>query len=386
MFRSLLACTGFAIVVLAAFGCHPKAPPGYGPIRILAAFNLTGDDAALDTEAFNGARIALRQINDAGGVNGRNLELVPIDTASNAKIATEAVERALDDESDIVAGIGYCDSDYAGEVGALFQKAHLPFVSPGATDPKVPQRIGDDVFLAAYGDDAQARAMAQYAKTRLGVSRVAVFMDDSRDYTTTVATYFAEGFQALGGVAQMHTGAPDGDDFSTFVASVKQARPPFDAIYGATRPAQAAAFIGQVRAASIDVPLLSGDGWDEQLVVETTKKEEKSYIYITTHRFLGVDTSAMRAFVQAYQSVHGKPPSNAFAALGFDSVGLLVDAMKRARSSDPDEVRASLARTTDYPGIVGPISYRNGSRVPIKPVAVIEIHDGAAAEVWSVTP
>ncbi|MEM9731656.1 MAG: ABC transporter substrate-binding protein, partial [Myxococcota bacterium] len=70
----------------------------------------------------------------------------------------------------------------------------------------------------------------------------------------------------------------------------------------------------------------------------------------------------------------------------FDSVGLLVDAMKRAGSVDPAEVRAALAETTDYQGIVGPISYRNGSRVPIKPVSVIEVRDGEKTAIWTVTP
>ncbi|MEM8605997.1 MAG: ABC transporter substrate-binding protein [Myxococcota bacterium] len=375
------------LVFLMALGaCHPKSPAGYGPIRVLAAFNLTGSDSELDAEAFNGARIAMRRVNETGGVNGRNLEIVPIDTASNVRVAVEAVERALDDESDIVAGIGYCDSSYADAVGALFQQAQLPFVSPGATDPKVPGRVGNDMFFAAYGDDAQARAMAEYATKQLGVKRIAVWMDDTEDYTTTVATYFAESFQNLGGYAKLHTEAPAIDDFSKFIEQVKKAQPAFDGVYGATMPAQAAAFIEQVRAAGVDVPLLSGDGWDEQPVVETSKKKAISEIYLTTHRFVGVDSSAMTSFVKAYQAVHGQPPSNAFAALGFDSVGLLVDAMKRAGSVDPAEVRAALAETTDYQGIVGPISYRNGSRVPIKPVSVIEVRDGEKTAVWTVTP
>ena len=117
-----------------------------------------------------------------------------------------------------------------------------------------------------------------------------------------------------------------------------------------------------------------------------SKKQSISSIYFTTHRFLGVDTSTMRSFVEAYETVHGRPPSNAFAGLGFDSIGLIVDAMRRAQSSDPAKVRAALAETTDYPGIVGPISYVNGARVPIKPVAVIEVRDGTANEVWTVTP
>lgn len=372
------------LVMLGA--CHPAPPPDYGPVRVIATFNLSGSDAVLDVEAFNGARIAARQINDRGGVNGRNLELIPIDTASNVPIAVAAVERALDDESDVVAGIGYCDSSFADEVGILFQRARIPFVSPGATDPKIPTIVGDEMFLAAYGDDAQARAMAEYASGKLGLRRVAVWYDETEDYPETLSKYFTASFEKRGGKVELHSEPPRILDFSAFLDVVRAARPPFDGIFGATMPAQAAAFVEQTRAAGFTGPLLSGDGWDDPRIVELSENKDISGIYFTTHHFLDVETSEMKAFVAAYQATYGRPPDNAFAALGFDAVGLLADAMKRAGSSQPEKVRAALATTMDYPGIVGPISYRDGSRVPIKPVTLIEIRDGQKSVAWTGTP
>ncbi|MEM7138979.1 MAG: ABC transporter substrate-binding protein [Myxococcota bacterium] len=371
---------------LAAAACHPQPPPGYGPIRVLAAFNLSGSDAELDVAAFNGARLAAQAINRNGGVRGRNLELVAVDTASNPRIAVQAVGRALDTESDIVAGIGYCDSTFADAVGALFQRAGIPFVSPGATDPRVPGRVGNEMFFAAFGDDAQARVMAQYALEELGLRRIAVWMDDRQDYTTTVASYFVEAVEKLGGHSELHTEAPAVSDFSRFIAQVKKTKPPFDAIYGATMPAQAAPFISQVREAGLDVPLLSGDGWDEAPVTELSRKSGISDVYFTTHRFLGVDSTSMQSFVEAYQSAHGNPPSNAFAALGYDAVGLLADAMKRAGTTSPEAITQALASTTDYEGIVGPIHYSPGSRVPTKPVEVVRVDKGQKTAVWTATP
>ncbi|MEM7435460.1 MAG: ABC transporter substrate-binding protein [Myxococcota bacterium] len=371
---------------LAAGACHPQPPPGYGPIRVLAAFNLSGADAELDVAAFNGARLAAQAVNRNGGVRGRNLELVAVDTASNPRIAVEAVGRALDTESDIVAGIGYCDSTFADAVGALFQRAGIPFVSPGATDPKVPGRVGNEMFFAAFGDDAQARVMARYAVEELGLRRIAVWMDDRQDYTTTVASYFVEAIEKLGGHTELHTEAPEVADFSRFVAQVGRAQPAFDGIYGATMPAEAVEFISQARGAGIDVPLLSGDGWDEAPVTELTRKQGISRVYFTTHRFLGVDSPGMKSFVEAYQNAHGKPPSNAFAALGYDTVGLLAHAMKRAGTASPKAITEALASTTDYEGIVGPIQYRPGSRVPAKPVEVIEVNQGQKTPVWTATP
>jgi branched-chain amino acid transport system substrate-binding protein len=151
-------------------------------------------------------------------------------------------------------------------------------------------------------------------------------------------------------------------------------------------PRSAVPLIEQVRAAGIDVPLLSGDGWDDEEIVVASKRKDIKGIFFTTHRFFGVNTPGMKAFVKAFTRKFGEPPPNAFAPLGFDTINLLADAIERAGSAKPEAIRAALAKTRDFQGVVGKIAYAPGSRVPNKAVSVIRIDNGVETPVWTWTP
>src|SRR5215467_8569932 len=132
-------------------------------------------------------------------------------------------------------------------------------------------------------------------------------------------------------------------DFGEWITAFKKAEPEPQAIYGASMPRSAVSLIEQVRDAGIHVPLLSGDGWDDQAIVEASKRNGVENIYFTTHLFLGVDTPGMKEFIEAYKQKFGSPPPNAFAPLGFDSVNLLAAAIKLAGSIRPEAIRTALA-------------------------------------------
>jgi len=375
--RTFFAATSFVATVM----CTIWAPAAE-PITILAPFNLTGPQAVLSAPCYNGAELAVEKLNAAGGVLGRPIELIPIDTASEASGTTNALEGALERYASATAGIGYTDSSFALDVGGVFQKAGIPFITPGATAPDLPQQVGSEMFLAAYGDDAQAQAMAKYAWNELKLRHVAVWVDDSSVYTRTVGGFFEQFFRGLGGTVDRRTFAAGVTDFGDLIAAFKKADPTPQAIYGASMPRSAASLIEQVRDGGIDVPLLSGDGWDDQAIIEASKRKGIENVYFTTHLFLGVDTPDMKEF-SAYKS---SPPPNAFAPLGFDSVNLLATAIERAGSIQPDAVRTALANTRDFEGLVGKIAYSPGKRVPDKAVTVIKIDDGIEMLVWTWMP
>lgn len=356
------------------------------PIELVAAFNLTGPEAVLDLPCYHGAELAVEQLNASGGVLGRPVKLVVVDTGSVLPATAELVTGALRKHPDVVAGIGFTYSSFVLAAGPVFQAAGLPFVTPGTTDPSLPTRIGDDIFLACYGDDAQAEAMAQYAYEQLKLRRVALWADDGTDYTKTVAKFFEDAFTALGGAVVRTDYPSDETDFAKLINAFKKSDPPFDAIYSASRPQSGEAQIEQCRAAGIDVPLLSGDGWDDPKIAELSKQHDLSDIYFTTHRFRGVESPEMKSFVAAYKTRFGHSPSNAFAPLGYDTINLIVAAIRQADSTDPADIRSALADITDFPGIAGPITYKDGSRVPIKLVEVIHVQDGKQTPVWQVTP
>jgi len=368
-------------VVLSALGMAAPADAAE-PIRIIAAFDLTGGSAVLDLPSYKGAMLAADAINARGGIAGRTVELIPVDTESRPEIVAAKVEAALAANPDAVAGIGYSYSTEALDAGRVFQAKGLPFVSPGATDPSVPAAVGDFMFYAAYGDDAQAAAMAAFARDRLGVARVAVWIDSRDLYTRTVGRDFEASFRAGGGAVVLVRADDGPDGFPAFLARVKAAEPPVGALYVASLPGDSPGLIATARAAGTAVPLLSGDGWDADTIVALSKAQGLDGIYFTTHRFLGVDTPAMQAFVADYTRRFGEAPPNAFAPLGFDTVNLLADAMARAGSVEPGAVRDALAATTGFQGLVGPIGYAPGGRVPKKEVAVIEIAAGVETLRW----
>ncbi|MCP4380403.1 MAG: ABC transporter substrate-binding protein, partial [Hyphomicrobiales bacterium] len=251
-------------------------------------------------------------------------------------------------------------STEALDAGKLFQAAGLPFISPGATDPAVPAEVGDMMFYAAYGDDAQAAAMALFARNKLDFDAVAVWIDERRTYTKTIGRFFQDSFKTLGGTVALVQSDDSADGFADFLTKIESLTPAPQAIYAATFPSDGPDMIKTARDAGVGLPLLSADGWDEDTIVAASKAESLGDIYFTTHRFIGVDTPAMSAFVEAYTSKYGEAPPSAFAPLGFDSVNLLADAIRRAGSTDPGDVQAALAATTDFEGVVGKIAYAPG--------------------------
>ena len=368
-------------VLMAIFGAHAAEP-----IVVIAPFNMTGPEAVLDAPCYRGAELAAEKLNAQGGVLGRPIQLVVVDTASDVKSTAGKVEAALKNYPGAIAGIGFTYSTYALDAGRVFQKAKLPFITPGATAPDLPRKVGDEVFLAAYGDDAQALVMAKFARNQLKLGRVALWIDESSVYTRTVGGFFDKFFRQLGGTVDRRTYAKDVTDFRSLIAAYKAAKQKPEAIYAASMPRSAVPLIQQVRAAGIDVPLLSGDGWDDEEIVVASKRKNIKSIYFTTHRFLGVDTPAMKAFVKAYTRRFGAPPPNAFAPLGFDTVNLLADAIKRAGSTKPEAIRVALANTRDFQGVVGKIAYESGRRVPNKAVEVIRIDRGTETLAWTWSP
>jgi branched-chain amino acid transport system substrate-binding protein len=183
--------------------------------------------------------LAVEKLNAAGGVLRRRIELIPIDTTSEVSRTTNELESVLERYPNTTAGIGYTDSTYALDAGRVFQKAGIPFITPGATAPDLPNQVGSGMFLAAYGDDAQALAMAKYAWNELKLRHVALWVDESSVYTRTVGGFFEEFFRNLGGTVDRRNFAAGVTDFGDWIAAFKKADPKPQAIYGASMPRSA---------------------------------------------------------------------------------------------------------------------------------------------------
>ena len=352
------------------------------PIKIGALYNLTGGMSSIDAPSLNGAKLMAKMINDAGGLLGRQIEIVGVDTKTDQKAAAIGAKKVLGEG--IVAGIGYSDPAFVLPSAPLFQKKGIPFVTSGATLPSLPAMIGDCMFLCPFGDNLQAYAIADYGVKDLKAKKIAIWTDNSMDFTKTLAKFFKERAVKNGAEIVLEDFFMSGDkDFSAQIARLKGAGA--DAVFVSAVPNEAGLSVKQIREAGLELPILSGDGFDTELVASVPGKKLAHGVYFTTHTYRGETRPEVLTFIDAYKALYGKDPENAFAALGYDAVGLIVDAIKAAGSAEPAAIRDALAQIKDYSAVTGTITFAGTDGVPNKSVSVINVTDGeySVKSVWN---
>jgi branched-chain amino acid transport system substrate-binding protein len=173
-------------------------------------------------------------------------------------------------------------------------------------------------------------------------------------------------------------------DFSAQIARLKAASPKAEAVFISAIPNEAGLTVKQIREAGMALPIVSGDGFDTELVTTVPGDKLANDVYFSTHTYREDNRPEVRAFVSAYEKEYGRPPENAFAALGFDAVGLIADAIKRAGTTDGAALSAALAKTKGFKAVTGEITYSRPSGVPMKGVSIISVHGGKykVEEVW----
>ncbi len=371
------------LLVLTLFAALAVPAAAEEPIKLGALYNLTGGMSSIDAPALNGAKLKAKLINEAGGVLGRPIEIVAIDTKTDQKAAATGAKKALSE--DVVAGLGYGDTTFVMAAAPLFQSKGVPFVTSGATHPMLPQWVGDHMFMVPFGDDDQSFAIADYSFNKLGAKQVVVWTDNSMDFTKALSKFYKQRIEELGGTVVLEDFFMMGDkDFSAQIARLKNADPKPDAVFISAIPNEAGLTVKQIREAGLTLPIVSGDGFDTELVTTVPGPQLANDVYFSTHTYREDTRPEVLDFVAAYEKEYGRPPENAFAALGFDAVGLIADAIARAGSTDGPALRDALAATRGFKAVTGEITYSRPSGVPMKGVSIISVHDGAykVEEVW----
>jgi len=352
-------------------------------IKLGGLYNLTGGMSSIDAPALNGAKLQAKLINAEGGLLGKKLEVVGIDTKTDQKDAATGAKKAL--AEGVVAGLGYGDTTFVMAAAPLFQQKGVPFVTSGATHPMLPQWVGDYMFMTPFGDDDQSFAIADYSFNKLGAKNVVIWTDNSMDFTKALSKFYKQRMLELGAKVVLEDFFMMGDkDFSAQIARLKNASPKADAVFISAIPNEAGLSVKQIREAGLTLPIVSGDGFDTELVTTVPGDKLANDVYFSTHTYREDTRPEVLAFVKAYEAEYGRPPENAFAALGFDAVGLIADAIKRAGSTDGKALRDALAATKGFKAVTGEITYSRPSGVPVKGVSIISVKNGMykVEEVW----
>ena len=315
----------------------------------------------------DGAKLALAEINKAGGVLGRQVELIyKVETGSIADSATELVQK-----ENVVAILGPMFSSSAVKVGPII---NIPVIV-GATGADVTNTGNDPrdfLFLVANSNALQAKVMAGFVVNDLGKKTAAMIWQNGDVYSKGFVNAFDANFQKLGGRIVANQIYEQGDTmFHGQLGIIKDANP--DVLLLASFPPENPLIVKQAREMGIQSTFIGSDGWDDSLmldVLEDNTPLENSY-YCSISDELAAD------FTDAYGTMF-KNQSIGIAPLGYDAMRLLAIAIEKAESTDPVMIRDAVAAITDYQGATA-ISGFDGNRHPVKPAAgirVLKIVDG----------
>jgi branched-chain amino acid transport system substrate-binding protein len=379
--RALLFPAALLATAIFFTGCNKSGSAGGDTIKIGEFASLTGKDATFGISSHEGTLMAIEEINAAGGVLGKQLELLTEDTQCKAGESATVVNKLISRDN-VIAILGEVASSRSLEAAPICQQNKVPMISPSSTNPDV-TKTGDYIFRVCFIDPFQGTVMANFATKTLKLKRVAVFTDVKSDYSKGLAKFFKERFIANGGEIVTELDYNGGDkDFKAQLTAIKAANP--EGVFVPGYYTECALISVQAKELGLNVPLLGGDGWESSKLFEIGGDAVNGN-YLSTHYSPAVATDVSKKFVANFAKRWQGQTPDALAACGYDSALVLADAIKRAGSTDGQKLRDAIAATKDFPAVTGKITI-NENRDATKSAVILQVKDGKYEYLETVEP
>ncbi|MBI5443532.1 MAG: ABC transporter substrate-binding protein [Deltaproteobacteria bacterium] len=368
-----------AALLFAANGAN--AAPKQPVVRVGVIAELTGDMPAVGASCRNAAEMAVKEINDAGGLQvGKQkvkIELYVEDNGGKADQAAAAAQKLIT-QQEVVAIIGPNASRYAIPASEIAESSQTVLITPWSTNPKAtldattnkPKKY---VFRACFIDPFQGGVLAKFALQKLKAKKAAVLYDVASDYNKGIAEVFKQAYEKNGGkVVAFETYTTNDKDFSAQLTKIKNANP--DIIFLPNYYSEVPLQVQQAHRLGIKQPFIGSDSWGSQELLKLAGADVEGY-YFSTHYAPDSATPTAKKFIERYQKAYGGVPDDV-AALTYDAFGLLWTALKNAGKSDRESVRNALAVVPNYEGVTGKMQFKQGSGDPIKSAVILQIKNG----------
>ena len=373
----LRTCLPLALAALLLASCSQQTDS----IKVGEYASLTGKDATFGQSQHKGIVLALEEINAAGGVLGKKIDLISDDNQSKSGESATIGKKLLSRDK-VVALLGEVASSRSLEVAPLAQTAKVPMISPAATNPAVTE-TGDYVFRVCFIDPFQGTVMAKFAASELKAKKVATLTSVSNAYSVGLAKFFKETFTAGGGAVVAEQKYNEGDkDFRAQLTAIKAAG--VDAVFVPGYYQEAGLVARQARDLGLAMPFIGGDGWESEQLLQIGGEALNGCFYSThfspENKDVGVAT-----FVMKFKARWNGETPDAFAALGYDSAYVLVDSIKRAGTTEEPKLRDAIAATKNYFGASG-VTTLDKDRNASKAATIIAVKGGKLQFFKTVAP
>lgn len=356
-------------LILLASGCQNKEDV----IKIGVAGPMTGDQAKMGTDFRNGVTLAVEEWNARGGLLGKKIIMVIADDQHDPKQAVSVANKLINEG---VAGvIGHFNSSCSIPSSDVYNRAGIPMISPGSTNPQLTDRNYMEVFRSCGRDDQQGKIGAEFVIKKLKLKKVAI-IHDKTTYGQGLADEFKKSVQDSVSVVY-YGGIIQGDkDFKTVLTSIKEKSP--ELIYFGGIYPEGGLLVKQAKELGINVPFMSGDGTIDPKFIEIAGASAAEGTYLTfSPDPRNIPTA--KAFIGDYEKRFGE--IGPYSVYAYDSANILFKAIKEAGSTEGKVVTDKL-HTMEFSGALGKIKFDKKGDVTVSPYVVWITKGGKFVEHW----
>ena len=347
------------------------------------AGGFTGDCAVSDLPALDGMKFAADQVNAMGGLDGHPVKIISKDTQSDSATGGTVAQELIDQGAAVL--VAPCFPGLAAGVIQAGGKAGVPVISVASTQPEFVVVGGSPAYLAAFGDNVQASAAAEYA-LKNGAKSVFTVSSPDLSYTQNTPKFFVDAFAKGGGTSLGDVTFSLGQtDFSAQVTQIANLPEQPDVIYTAMFPPDTSNFVRALRSAGVKTRIMGADGWDSTSLLDAGA-EALEGSWFTTHG-AGTAGSSFAAFIDGLNASTGKPSDGpAFAALGNSTLQIIAAAVEKAGAIDPAAIAAALPELENVATVTGNVTYKGTNGVPKKDVTIGVVEGGKFTYPETFTP
>lgn len=357
-------------------------------VFIGGALSLTGIQAPLDEPTLRGAQVAVKALNDKGGILGKPVKFVNIDGKSDPATVGNVAVQLIDQGADMI--IAPCDFDFGGPASREAQKAGIVGISTCASAPAYGSKaLGDKQFTASMWNTTMGASAAEYAFKEKGWKTAYVVTDTFLEYTVTLSQYFIEHMKNLGGTVIAEDKYTQGDqDFSAQLARIQSLPEKPDVLFISSYMPDLGTIIKSIREVGITTPIMGGDSYDDPGLFAALGDAYGDNIWFITHSYMQEGAApGMADFLAKYKEVQGQAPDTAFVAMGWDTVMIMATAAEEAGSID-GAAMAKAMETVTFDLLSGKLKYTDAQdgHDPRKEAALVQVQDGKTTFVGWIKP